>query len=307
MLSPYELALLRAVAQENYQGWGEIVDAGPLLGASTNMLAKGLAANSQVADKSKRIFSFDLFLRDDPQDSIPDRFGLSLQGNLHDTLRDVPNLTNSVFDEFLHVNRDYLDNIYLSPGDLLLHRWSGAPIEILFVDLAKTWKLNEWVVQNWFPCLRSGSIVIQQDYIHFYEYWIAITMEVLAEFLHPVDYVFGASAVFVCDREIPRESLAACVRIMDVDKQLEYLDCAIHKAPASAAEVLKCAKAFCLLDHDRVADAEQLIEQVRTDVEDPDRPHNFRGIAASNKQMVQQLIAGLRDKRAAEAASLMNK
>jgi hypothetical protein len=300
MLSPYELALLRAVAQENYRGWGEIVDAGPLLGAGTNMLAKGLAANSQVANKSKRIFSFDLFLRDDPRDAIVDRFGISLQGNLKDTLRDVPDHTNSVFEEFLRVNRDYLDQLYLSPGDLLLHRWTGLPIEILFVDLAKTWELNQWVVENWFPCLRPGSIVIQQDYVHFYEYWIAITMEVLADFLHPVDYIFGASAVFVCDREIPRERLAACVRSMEVEEQLRYLDLAISKAPASAAEVLKCAKAFCLLDHDRITEAEQLIEQVRTDVEHPEGAQNFRGIAASNKQFVQQLITAVRAKRTTE-------
>ena len=299
MLSPYELALLRAVAQENYRGWGEIVDAGPLLGAGTNMLAKGLAANPQVANKSKRIFSFDIFLRDDPGEVITDRFGLSLQGNLNDTLRDVPDLTSSVFDEFLRINRDYLDYIYVSPGDLTLHHWKGAPIEILFIDLAKSWELNQWVIDNWFPCLRPGSIVIQQDYVHFYEYWIAITMEMLAEYLHPVDYIFGATAVFVCDREIPRERLAARLRDMQVDEQLKYLDLAIAKSPASPAEVLKCAKAFCLLDHDRVTEAEELIAQVSTEVTHPDAGQNFRGIAGSNKKFVQQLIDGVRAKERA--------
>lgn len=289
MLTGNELALLRAVAEEHYQGWGEIVDAGPLLGASTNMLAKGLAANSQVANKSKRIFSFDLFLRD-PQDPISDRYGSLLRGNWNETLQDVPDHTNSVFEEFLRVNRDYLEEIYLSPGDLLLHQWKAAPIEVLFVDLAKSWELNQWVVENWFPHLRAGSIVIQQDYVHFYEYWIAITMEVLAEFLHPVDYIFGASCVFVCEREIPQERLAACVRSMEPQEQLRYLDLAITKAPPAIGEVLKCAKAFCLLEHDRVKEAAELIELVRTDVQDPETAPEFLRVAAANKQVVQQLV-----------------
>lgn len=278
MLSAYELALLRAVAQDHYQGWGEIIDGGPLLGAGTNMLAKGLVANSQVKDKTKRIFSFDLFLRDE----------------MGDTVSDVPDRTNSVFEQFMNVNRDYLEQIYISPGDLLRHRWRGAPVEILFIDIAKSWDLNQWVLENWFSCLRPGSIVIQQDYVYFHQYWIHITMEVFAEYLRPIDVVYGASRVYVCEKQIPAELLVRRLKDIPLVEQLRYYDSAIENAPPSVAEVLKCAEAYCLLEHGAVDEAERFLNTVRTDQVNPDHAQDFSEIARSNQQMVGRLIQSVR-------------
>jgi hypothetical protein len=274
MLSPFELALLRAVAQDHYKGWGEIIDGGPLLGAGTNMLAKGLMSNSQVKDKAKRIYTFDLFLCDE----------------MGSTVSDVHNVTNSVFEVFLELNRDYMEQIYISPGDLLDHRWSGSPIEILFIDIAKSWELNQWILENWFPCLRPGSVVIQQDYVYFHQYWIHITMEVFADYFRAIDTVFGASRVYVCEKQIPGELLSPRLRDMTLSQQLRYYDTAIRHASASVGEVLKCAKAYCLVDHGEVDEAEKVLESVRTDQSDPDYTQDFSAIAQSNKQMVSQFI-----------------
>ena len=53
-------------------------------------------------------------------------------------------------------------------GNLLALDWTGGPIEILFIDLAKSWDLNRWVLTKTFPRLIPGhSVVIQQDWVHF--------------------------------------------------------------------------------------------------------------------------------------------
>ncbi len=100
-------------------------------------------------------------------------------------------------ERFLAINRDYLDEIYLSPGDVRAMKWDGRPVEVLFVDLAKTLALNDWVVRNWFPCLIPGeSILIQQDLFPFCRNGgIAATMEYFRDCLEVKDYVYGASAV----------------------------------------------------------------------------------------------------------------
>ncbi len=275
MLASYELALLQAVSCHHYQGWGEIIDGGPLLGVGTNMLARGLAHNPSVKDRRKRIHSFDLFLRDDMGHSVAD----------------VEDRTNSVFDGFLEINRDYLDSIYISPGDLLRHRWSGRPIEILFIDISKSWELNHWILREWFTCLRPGSIVIQQDYVYFHQYWIALTMEALADYFEHVETIFGASAVYVCTKEISGDLLAYCLHDASLETMLTYFDVAIKRASPSVAEVLRCGLSYCLLDNGHPDEAEHAIKAVRTDIGDSDPAHDFSAIAASNKRIVEARIA----------------
>ena len=62
MLHVYELSLLYGVCRNDYQGRGEIVDGGPLLGVGTFAMARGLAHHGAVANKHKRIYLFDLWL-----------------------------------------------------------------------------------------------------------------------------------------------------------------------------------------------------------------------------------------------------
>src|SRR5437763_14459691 len=64
MLSAQELELLYTLARDRYSGRGEIVDGGAFLGGSTLALACGLRDNARVANKSRRIHSYDLFVSD---------------------------------------------------------------------------------------------------------------------------------------------------------------------------------------------------------------------------------------------------
>lgn len=273
MLSILEIALLYAVARDHYTGEGEIVDGGPLLGVGTNALAQGLAENQRVASKASRIWSFDLWLAQG--------MGRCVEG--------VGTQTGSVFEEFLRVNHDYRHQISASPGDLLAMTWRPKPIEILFVDIAKSLELNAYVLKHWFTRLIPGrSILLQQDFVYFDQWWIAVTMEYFAAEFDRLGFVFGATAYYLCTKPVSNEKITAFLALGPQD-HLALLERAIAKAPPSVAEVLKCGKARLLMNHDKGA-AINALREVRKDVHDADPTCNFSGIAASNADMMANLL-----------------
>lgn len=278
MLTSYELSLLYGVCRHDYHGRGEIVDGGPLLGVGTYAMARGLDHNSLVVNKHKRIYSFDLWLASPDMGGYVDREGQA---------------TGSVLERFLEINRDYLDTIYVSPGDLLAMRWPSRPIEVLFVDIAKSPDLNAWVLRNWFTCLIPGrSILIQQDYVHFAEWWIAVTMEYFKECFELIEFVYGASAVYRCVKTVSPESITAFLKLSPSDHVLLMRN-AISDAPKSVAEVLKCGLAALLMRTDPV-EAARTLTTVQFNVRHPDAIQDFSEIALGNFTIVSDLLRASR-------------
>ncbi len=64
MLTLDERVMLSWLAEEAYQGHGEIVELGVFIGSSTISLASGLERNKTVRSNSKRIPAFDIFTGD---------------------------------------------------------------------------------------------------------------------------------------------------------------------------------------------------------------------------------------------------
>lgn len=112
MLSLYEIALLYSAA--DYRGEGAIVDGGPLLGVGTFALAKGTTDSGLAGRQQNPIWAFDLWLRTD----------------LGDTVGGLGEQTGSVFDDFLDLNREFLDLIHCCPGDITTLHWAPKPIEV---------------------------------------------------------------------------------------------------------------------------------------------------------------------------------
>jgi hypothetical protein len=273
MLSQSEIALLFALARDYYTGNGEIVDLGPLLGVGTNALSKGLAQNTRVIDKSKRIHSFDLFLAK----------GMG-------TVITQAARSGSVLDRFLRNNDAYRKHLSVAAGDVLEMDWDRTPVEILFIDLAKSWALNRHVVPRFFPYLIPGrSVVLQQDYVHFAEYWIAITMEMFADYFRHLFYVDGATSVFLLTHEIPNHVLYAEIETLPLDRKLHYLERARAKAPPSVREILKCAQAKCLIENDRMADASAVLESIERAAGTDDEPDFSGAIAANARAVIDEL------------------
>lgn len=267
MLSSYELSILFALAKDYWTGEGEIVDLGCLYGLTTRCFGEGMALNEHVSEdrKAKRLYAYDLFLAQD--------YEWWTQGSptLH---------SGSWFPEFLDLNQDHLDYIVPCPGDLQKMNWGKNPIEILMVDAAKTWSLNHFVVSRMFPRLIPGkSVVVQQDYMHYAEYWIAITMEYYSDFFEPLDFVYGASGVFLATRTLSVEQAAFDLSGLPPADMKRLMDQAIEKAPCAGKEVVKTAKAKMLLDMGEYKEAKRMIDSVSTQKLTDISYGDFSGIA----------------------------
>lgn len=184
MLGPEERRCLFWIARDFFKERGAIVDAGAFIGASAFCFASGLSNSSHRG--SRVIHSFDYFR------AIDDYVAQSLSTDLRPT---AP--TEDYLDIFEWQTAKYREMIAVYAGDFNLHQWSGAPIEVLFIDIAKTQQLNSHLVRQMFPCLIPNGLVIHQDYFHCWHPYIHITMEILRDHFEVVDpFVAWQSRVF---------------------------------------------------------------------------------------------------------------
>jgi hypothetical protein len=234
MLTYDERALLYALGRDLAPG-ARIVDAGCFLGGSTAALALG--ASERVGQPARVIHSYDLFLVDHSAAThYPELIG---DRRLGDDLRPV-------FEEV--VGPDLLEYVETHPGDLLAQRWGGDPVDVLFVDVAKTWELNDHVAHEFFPALVPGrSIVVQQDYVHEWLPWIHITMQLLDRFFERIAVLEGSpSVVFGCTRAIKPRDLPGRLRDLSDDRLEELFERAVRAYAGEDRSILECARAVLL-------------------------------------------------------------
>jgi len=200
MTSREEQAYLRWYAKEAYDGDGEIVDLGSWMGSSTVPLALGLQDNPRVRDKAQRIHAYDIFTWEDWMDGSV--AGSALAGRYRPG--------DSFLDEFRRRTARWEPLIETVPGDLTRLGWESAePIEFLFNDASKSETLAAAILRNFYPYLIAGkSIVVEQDFAHYYTSWVHLVRYRLREWFEPVFHVpFSGSAVFRCTGAVPREVL----------------------------------------------------------------------------------------------------
>jgi hypothetical protein len=142
---------------------GAIVDLGCWLCSTTIPLAKGLLSitDNTLADGEK-IYAFDLFIWENWMDPyMSGLYGIYRPG-----------------DSFLPEARKRVENmasvIELIPEDLTSYSWDGGPIRLLLVDAMKSNVLARAITLSFFTSLIEGSLLIHQDFKHFYTSWIHI-------------------------------------------------------------------------------------------------------------------------------------
>jgi hypothetical protein len=197
MLLPDELRLLDYLADAYYEGRGVIVDAGCFLGGSTIALASALRRN--LARRRRReqplIHSYDLFQIEDWTRGV--FFPESARAG--DSFRHI-------FDRNIAA---FADLVAVHPGNITAAPWIGAPIEILFVDVAKHWTVCDWLSANFFRHLIPGrSIVVQQDYLyHHWNAWIHVTMEYYRDHFEMLCDTTYNSVVFLHTKAFGRRAI----------------------------------------------------------------------------------------------------
>jgi hypothetical protein len=119
------------VARDIYSGEGALVELGAFCGASTCCLAAGLRDNPLAA--GNQIHSYDSFIANEAYliDFIRTQFGEAIEPG------------QSFVQIYRRATAQFSDLIEIHAGDLLGQSWlPGVPIEILFVDVAKTLALS---------------------------------------------------------------------------------------------------------------------------------------------------------------------
>jgi hypothetical protein len=200
MTSPSERAFLQWYARELYTGQGLIVDLGPFLGATTCSLARGLSANQRIGSRSGRVRVFDQFVCDAYMSNLLSRY-LS-QGLIEHSYQEGASFRF----EFEKQTQDFADMFILREGDLSELDTQIQDTEFLFIDAMKDVATANHIVRHFYPHLIPGlSLVVHQDFAHFYTGWIHLIQYELREYLEPVYFIPKSSSQVYRVKKDPSE------------------------------------------------------------------------------------------------------
>jgi predicted O-methyltransferase YrrM len=202
MLGLEERKLLYQLARDVYTGEGAVVELGAFCGASTCCLAAGLRDNLRA--RAQRVHSYDCFIASEPYlaEFICTHFGEKLK------------LGESFELIFRRATAEFGDRIEIHAGDLLEQTWPfRLPIELLFIDVAKTLALSGKVLTEFFSHLIPGkSIVIHQDFYHPTVFYLPIVMDYLRDHFTIIEPGRDSSVAFRLESAIPWDKLQTASR-----------------------------------------------------------------------------------------------
>ena len=178
MISHRERLLLFQLTKAHFDGSGFIIDAGMFLGASAVCLAEGLRRNP----KCREIMAGPTFQRMKPIQGYergiikaPKRKNVNLEKRVGD-------FTYRLGESFVPIiekqTENFQDLVELNIGDFNQAQWNiEDPIEICFIDLAKTPELNQHAFEILFPAFIPGkTLLVQQDFFFDRLPWIKVLM-----------------------------------------------------------------------------------------------------------------------------------
>lgn len=275
MLSTHEIALLYALARDHYDS-GAIVDLGPLMGASTWAFARGLTDAGKGAPGI--IHSFDLWRAEGTYDAYLQEFTRGGGG--------------SILGPWMQSVALWPEMIAPHQGNFLDWQWDGRAIGILFVDIAKSWALNDHVVSTMFPCLRPGSVLVQQDYIYWNEYWIHIEMARFRPYFEHCQFLRGATSFYLCTETPPLELCRTPAKLLPYAVQVDLLEEERAIAPAPIQEVMKIAAAKHAIENGDFERARRLLDDVSIEARTDNPLIEVSGIAKSNLEAARAMLEG---------------
>ncbi len=228
MTSLTERLYFRDYAAWTYTGQGALLDLGCWLGSTTIPLAAGLAENRQPGARLRRVQAFDQFIWESWMEPFVQ--GTPLAG------RFAPGA--SFREDFEQRCTPWRDRIDVRTCDLAAFEWTEGPIEFLLVDAMKSWPLANAIARTFFPHLIPGvSLVVHQDFSHYYTSWIHLQMARLRDCFEPVADLEGScSLVFRLTRPIPAPLLLGELTFAD------FSDSEIDEAFALSRRQVAAAK-----------------------------------------------------------------
>ena len=239
MLSYQERQLLHWLARDYVSGAGRIVDGGSFLGGSTVALASGLAARAD-GPWDATIASYDLF-----------RVEEYTLANFAAALPDpTPGASfRAAFDAHI---APWARHVEVREGDAGAIGWSGEPIEVLFLDMVKTWPLNDLVLAQFLPCLIPGrSVIVQQDYLWGYGPWINLTMELLDGCVEQLGSMPNGSVAYLLTAPVPLDLIGAgLAESLTPDRQRQLMNRAVDRWQGDERGLVELARAMLIAELD---------------------------------------------------------
>jgi hypothetical protein len=238
MLSKTERKLLYSLTRDYASGDAAIVDAGCFLGGSTAALLAGVRDRAEPWS-GPPVASYDLFrveeytlekfFADEPGVHVGDSFRPRFDAYL--SAFDVPHVVHE--------------------GDITELGWDGGPIDVLFLDVLKSWEINDSVLRDFFPSLVPGrSVIVHQDYGWGEQLWIPITVELMRNSLVLVDWMEWGSHVFFLEGELPAELIERGLAGLDLDRRFELMDQAVARGEGWVGGMLEVARTTLTAERD---------------------------------------------------------
>lgn len=218
MISAEEKQYLYWLGRSAWQGVGLIVEIGPWLGGSTWCLAAGMHDSGHVT--KKRLVVYDNFIWREfmseraPLDLKPgDCFQAEFLKNIQKYESIVDSYKRALPDEIINSDQEAQSKRYISDENITLFQAlpGSEPLEILFVDGAKSWLGLKHLLFNISDRLIQGqSILVCQDFKYWGNYWVPLLLTFLGDCLQPIHNVTSATTVtFRLVHPVSRDTLDA--------------------------------------------------------------------------------------------------
>src|SRR5262245_4036641 len=252
MISGEERRYLHWLTATRWVDAGHVVEIGPWLGGSTSCLAEGMEAGAR---KRHRLFAVDNFVwrpfmaERARLDLVPgDSFESVFRANVAAFGDRVVCVRASLPDEA--VAGDAFREETRDEGSAPLFRWDpDEPIEVLFVDGAKSWKAMLHLLAETADSLVGGrALVVCQDYKYWGAYWVIIAIELLSEQLECLDIVGANTVTFRLRGRLRRSDVEQLPRLeeLGVDAGLAALESASRRlaaqGDAAGAAIVRLAR-----------------------------------------------------------------
>lgn len=185
MTTPIEQAFCQWYGAHAYQGKGEWIELGSFLGSLTFPGVRGLRVNKSASARDRKIRVYDLFLWDFTMVKFAEYYEIS----------NPPKEGDWYIEFYRNYISKVIDRVEVNQADLTRRGYSREPIEFLLIDVMKYPALVGNVLKKFFPSLKAGSIVFHQDYLHFYESWVTLSMYQMRDYIKCLKALPGGDAV----------------------------------------------------------------------------------------------------------------
>jgi hypothetical protein len=220
MLAEEERRYLFWLGKSAWSGAGTVVEIGPWLGGSSVCLAAGMRASGRSANG--KLHAVDNFLWREfmfaraplplqPGDSFEPYFLKHVAPYAEVVVTHARALPDETVEGDAEAGATrFAGERAVAPFDGLP---GGEPVEILFVDGAKSWRGMRHLLLTLSPRFTAGkTLLVCQDFKYWGAYWVPMMMARLDAFLEPVHNVLGGTTVaFRVAASIPRETIDGLV------------------------------------------------------------------------------------------------